>query len=158
MRFYLRTTNPTTWKHFQALESKSQMKKMNLTWHCKLVYDQKSWGKWKILWIRHESCSFQPFTCVSVIGPRISEHLNAPKISAAFIQCQSHRYLYPQVVGDHKAPLIVLFPHISATPVIDSQFFGQIQRHATTFQVPRVPVVFPLWCSLSTLLRWIWNF
>ena len=30
--------------------------------------------------------------------------------------------------GDHKAPLIDLFPHISAAPVIDSQFFGQIQH------------------------------
>ena len=57
---------------------------------------------------------------VSFIGPRISGHLNAPKISAAFTQCQSHRYLYPQATGgDCKAPLIVLFPRISATPLID---------------------------------------
>ena len=55
------------------------------------------------------------FTDGSFTSPRISRHLNSPKISAAFIQCQSHRYLFPQVVGDHKAPLIVLHPHISAT-------------------------------------------
>ena len=55
------------------------------------------------------------FTDGSFTSPRISRHLNLPKISAAFIQCQSHRYLFPQVVGDHKAPLIVLHPHISAT-------------------------------------------